>query len=114
MNFLHMPELNWRLGYPMALMLMGGICGSLYWRFKRIGWLYVPAASLPLSDVFGLGRRLLFIVGRKPTYTPYPAIRHFSPRNPTTASPSQLASALTRIQRLHPPLSPIPPPMVTP
>src|SRR3546814_5297363 len=24
MNFLHMPELNWRLGYPMALTLMGG------------------------------------------------------------------------------------------
>ena len=39
MNFTHMPELDWRLGYPMALLSMGAICGGLYWRLKRAGWL---------------------------------------------------------------------------
>ncbi|SKB28757.1 magnesium and cobalt transport protein CorA [Sphingopyxis flava] len=39
MNFTHMPELDWSYGYPLALALMGGICGLLYWRFKSIGWL---------------------------------------------------------------------------
>ena len=39
MNFRHMPELDWLLGYPFALGLMAGICGLLYWRFKSIGWL---------------------------------------------------------------------------
>jgi magnesium transporter len=39
MNFEHMPELDWTLGYPMALVLMAGIVGFLYWRFKRAGWL---------------------------------------------------------------------------
>ena len=39
MNFDHMPELGWRLGYPMALGLMAGICGALYWQFRRTGWL---------------------------------------------------------------------------
>ncbi len=39
MNFEHMPELGWTFGYPLALALMGGVCGLLYWRFKSIGWL---------------------------------------------------------------------------
>jgi magnesium transporter len=39
MNFEHMPELGWRIGYPLALGLMAGICGILFWRFKRAGWL---------------------------------------------------------------------------
>ena len=39
MNFEHMPELHWRFGYPLALALMGLICGGLYVRFKRAGWL---------------------------------------------------------------------------
>jgi magnesium transporter len=39
MNFEHMPELGWGLGYPMALMLMASIVGFLFWRFKRAGWL---------------------------------------------------------------------------
>jgi magnesium transporter len=39
MNFDHMPELGWTLGYPMALILMAGIVGFLFWRFKRAGWL---------------------------------------------------------------------------
>jgi magnesium transporter len=39
MNFLQMPELSWRFGYPMAigLMLLAGL--APYWFFKRKGWL---------------------------------------------------------------------------
>jgi magnesium transporter len=39
MNFRHMPELRWELGYPAALALMLAICTYLYFRFKRAGWL---------------------------------------------------------------------------
>ena len=39
MNFRYMPELNWLLGYPFALMVMGVISGLLYLGFKRAGWL---------------------------------------------------------------------------
>jgi len=39
MNFEHMPELEWRLGYPAVLGLVLAICLYLYWRFKRAGWL---------------------------------------------------------------------------
>lgn len=39
MNFEHMPELRWTFGYPMALGLIFGIAGTLFWRFKRSGWL---------------------------------------------------------------------------
>jgi len=39
MNFEHMPELTWRLGYPMVLAVMAGLCLYVYWRFKRSGWL---------------------------------------------------------------------------
>jgi magnesium transporter len=39
MNFTHMPELDWELGYPAAVALMVAICSTLYWRFKRAGWL---------------------------------------------------------------------------
>jgi magnesium transporter len=39
MNFEHMPELTWRVGYPLALSLMAGICLALYWQFRRSGWL---------------------------------------------------------------------------
>ncbi len=39
MNFDVMPELRWSLGYPLAIALMFGGCGLLYWRFKRSGWL---------------------------------------------------------------------------
>ncbi|RYZ11806.1 MAG: magnesium/cobalt transporter CorA [Comamonadaceae bacterium] len=38
MNFEHMPELKWRYGYPLALMVMAGLCGLLYRRFRRAGW----------------------------------------------------------------------------
>lgn len=39
MNFTHMPELNWVLGYPLALLLMAGTSLTLYIVFKRRGWL---------------------------------------------------------------------------
>jgi magnesium transporter len=39
MNFVHMPELNWVLGYPMALFLMAITCVVLYIVFKKRDWL---------------------------------------------------------------------------
>jgi len=39
MNFVHMPELNWLLGYPAALGLMVISAVLPYWFFKRRGWL---------------------------------------------------------------------------
>jgi magnesium/cobalt transport protein CorA len=39
MNFDHMPELNWILGYPAALVLMALTSVALYTAFKRRGWL---------------------------------------------------------------------------
>jgi magnesium transporter len=39
MNFEHMPELEWRLGYPLILLVIAAICLLLYRNFKRIGWL---------------------------------------------------------------------------
>ncbi|MET8181727.1 magnesium and cobalt transport protein CorA [Streptomyces sp. NPDC005336] len=39
MNFTHMPELDWVLGYPFAIVLMAVVCLSLYLVFKRRGWL---------------------------------------------------------------------------
>ncbi|KAA0962194.1 magnesium/cobalt transporter CorA [Microbacterium sp. ANT_H45B] len=39
MNFDHMPELHWVLGYPMAIGLMLAMGVGLYWAFKRKGWL---------------------------------------------------------------------------
>jgi magnesium transporter len=39
MNFEHMPELDWRLGYPMSIALMAVIDAFLFVRFRRAGWL---------------------------------------------------------------------------
>lgn len=39
MNFSHMPELHWLLGYPFALLLMAVGCVVLYRVFRRVGWL---------------------------------------------------------------------------
>lgn len=39
MNFDYMPELRQPWGYPAVLGLIFAICGGLYVRFKRIGWL---------------------------------------------------------------------------
>jgi magnesium transporter len=39
MNFEHMPELSWQVGYPMAIVLMIASAVLPYWWFKRKGWL---------------------------------------------------------------------------
>ena len=39
MNFREMPELNWRVGYPVSLGVMAASAAALYWAFKRRGWL---------------------------------------------------------------------------
>jgi magnesium transporter len=39
MNFDHMPELHWTLGYPFAVTMMVVLGGILYALFKRSGWL---------------------------------------------------------------------------
>lgn len=39
MNFEHMPELGWSLGYPLALAVMVGVSFSLWRAFRRSGWL---------------------------------------------------------------------------
>jgi magnesium transporter len=39
MNFKHMPELSWQLGYPYAIVLMAACCFVLWVWFKRSGWL---------------------------------------------------------------------------
>jgi magnesium transporter len=39
MNFLNMPELHWRFGYPAVMLFMAALDGYLYWRFRRAQWL---------------------------------------------------------------------------
>jgi magnesium transporter len=39
MNFDHMPELHWVLGYPLALLAMVLLSVGLYLLFKRRKWL---------------------------------------------------------------------------
>jgi magnesium transporter len=39
MNFKFMPELEWRYGYPAVMAGLAVVCGFLYYRFKRSGWL---------------------------------------------------------------------------
>jgi magnesium transporter len=39
MNFEHMPELQWRFGYPLVLLVILSACLLLYRGFKRNGWL---------------------------------------------------------------------------
>jgi magnesium transporter len=39
MNFEHMPELTWRIGYPLCVLVMLTICVALYRGFKRSGWI---------------------------------------------------------------------------
>ncbi|HEX2510281.1 MAG TPA: magnesium and cobalt transport protein CorA [Microvirga sp.] len=39
MNFEHMPELEWRYGYFLVLAVIVAVCGALYWRFRKYGWL---------------------------------------------------------------------------
>ncbi|APG62159.1 magnesium transporter [Sphingorhabdus lutea] len=39
MNFKFMPELEWKYGYTIIMAAMAMICGILYRRFKKAGWL---------------------------------------------------------------------------
>jgi magnesium transporter len=39
MNFEYMPELKWKFGYPVSLGIIVSVCGYLYYRFKKSGWL---------------------------------------------------------------------------
>jgi magnesium transporter len=39
MNFEYMPELHWRIGYPIVLLVMLGIAGVMLFFFKRRKWL---------------------------------------------------------------------------
>src|SRR3954452_8828877 len=39
MNFKHMPELGWRIGYWFTLVVMAAIALALYALFKRVRWL---------------------------------------------------------------------------
>ena len=38
MNFEHMPELQWELGYPLTIAVMVGLDLFLFWRFRKAGW----------------------------------------------------------------------------
>jgi len=39
MNFRHMPELSWELGYPLTVATMAIIDAVLFWRFRKAGWI---------------------------------------------------------------------------
>lgn len=39
MNFVSMPELSWKLGYPLALLLMVAVCTTMWLIFRRKNWL---------------------------------------------------------------------------
>jgi magnesium transporter len=39
MNFEHMPELKWQYGYVLAVAFILSVCGVMYWRFRKSGWL---------------------------------------------------------------------------
>lgn len=39
MNFQFMPELHWRYGYFLVLGFIALVCATLYFRFRKIGWL---------------------------------------------------------------------------
>jgi magnesium transporter len=39
MNFKHMPELEHPYGYPAVMVFIFGLCGFLFYRFRRAGWL---------------------------------------------------------------------------
>ena len=39
MNFKHMPELDWALGYPLAIFGMFAIDALLFLRFRRVKWI---------------------------------------------------------------------------
>jgi magnesium transporter len=38
MNFEYMPELQWRYGYPLVLLIFCLIAGAMLYYFRRRGW----------------------------------------------------------------------------
>ena len=38
MNFKHMPELDWSIGYPLVIFTMFAIDALLFVRFRRVNW----------------------------------------------------------------------------
>jgi magnesium transporter len=54
MNFDHMPELRWRLGYPLVVVVMGIVCTVMYAKFRASGWL-VPGRIAPPRAAPGAG-----------------------------------------------------------
>lgn len=39
MNFEYMPELGWKYGYPVVLLIMFGVMAAMFWWFRRNHWL---------------------------------------------------------------------------
>ena len=39
MNFDFMPELHWKYSYLVIMLIIGSLCGYLYYNFKRLKWL---------------------------------------------------------------------------
>jgi magnesium transporter len=39
MNFKHMPELSWRFGYPLSLLVMAGVAVGMLFYFRKKGWM---------------------------------------------------------------------------
>jgi magnesium transporter len=39
MNFRHMPELRWPIGYPLVLLVMIAVISVLWRNFRRLGWI---------------------------------------------------------------------------
>jgi len=39
MNFKHLPELDWKLGYPISILMMVGFSGAVMLYFRRKKWL---------------------------------------------------------------------------
>lgn len=39
MNFKHMPELDWKLGYPLSIIMMISTCGFILYYFRKKKWL---------------------------------------------------------------------------
>src|ERR687895_1608438 len=39
MNFRHMPELEWQVGYPLTVGVMVVLDLFLFWRFRKAGWI---------------------------------------------------------------------------
>jgi hypothetical protein len=51
MNFHHMPELEWRWGYPVVMAVMAGVMGLVLLFFRRKGLLGRPPEMPPLAPL---------------------------------------------------------------